>query len=320
MGAYLIKSLVEQGYSVRALRRGKSLPAFIPPEVWTAVQWVQGDLFDPVALAEGMEIQDAVIHCAGLVSFHPSERTLLYRTNVEGTANIINTALECAIPRFVHVSSVAAIGRSLTGSQVNESHKWDPRQKTTHYARSKYEGELEVWRGIAEGLNAVIVNPSTVLGYGDWNHTSCALFRNAYREFPWYTKGINGFVDVEDVASATIQLMNSPVQGERYLLNGENWPFQQLLNALADGFGKKRPSRFATPLLTALAWRAAAVQALLRGEKPLLTKESARMAHSQTYFNNEKLLQALPGFQFTPLSTTIKKACQRYREQIGDPQ
>jgi nucleoside-diphosphate-sugar epimerase len=285
--------------------------------VWAAVQWVQGDLFDPVALAEGMENQNVVIHCAGLVSFHSSERALLYRTNVEGTANVVNTALECAIPRLVHVSSVAAIGRSLSGTRVNETHKWDPQQKTTHYARSKYEGELEVWRGIAEGLNAVIVNPSTVLGYGDWNHTSCALFRNAYREFPWYTNGINGFVDVEDVASATIQLMKSSLQSERYILNGENWPFQQLFNVLADVFGKKRPFRFATPLLTSLAWRAAAVQAWLNGEKPLLTRESAKMAHSQTFFNNEKLLQALPGFQFTPLTTTLEKACDRYRQHIG---
>ncbi|MFM7839075.1 MAG: 3-beta hydroxysteroid dehydrogenase, partial [Chitinophagaceae bacterium] len=109
----------------------------------------------------------------------------------------------------------------------------------------------------------------------------------------------------------------SPLHSERYILNGENWPFQQLFNALADALGKKRPSRLATPLLTEGAWRLAAVQAWLRGEKPLLTRESARMAHSQTYFHTEKLLQALPGFQFTPLALTIKKACDRYLQQIA---
>ena len=98
---------------------------------------------------------------------------------------------------------------------------------------------MEVWRGIGEGLNAVIVNPSTILGYGDWNNSSCALFKNAYKEFPWYTNGINGFVAVEDVAKATVLLMESGISNERFIINGDNWSFKKLFNSMATGFGKK---------------------------------------------------------------------------------
>lgn len=165
---------------------------------------------------------------------------------------------------------------------------------------------MEAWRGYGEGLNMIIANPSTIVGYGDWNSSSCAVFKNVYKEFPWYTEGINGFVDVEDTARAIVLLMETSVSGERYIINGDNWPFQQLFNSIADAFGKKRPSKQASPLMGQIAWRLEKLKSLFSGKRPLLTRETARVAHSKTYFSNRKLLAALPGFPLPLYSKALK--------------
>jgi len=157
-----------------------------------------------------------------------------------------------------------------------------------------------------------IINPSTILGYGDWHSSSCAIFRQVYEGFNWYTPGINGFVDVEDVAIITLMLMESTVSEERFIVNGDSWPFKKLQDTIADGFGKKHPARQTTPFLLALAWRLEKLKSFFTGKKPLLTKESARVAQSQTWFENTKVLKALPEFSFTPLEESIKKACEKY--------
>jgi dihydroflavonol-4-reductase len=312
IGAYIIKELVEKGYAVRAMRHSKAAPFFIPAHINAKVEWVMGDVLDVVSLNEAMNGIDAVIHAAAKVSFHDSERRTLNKINIDGTANVVNIALENNIRRFVHISSVAAIGRTVTGETVTEEKKWLPGKWHTTYAISKYHAEVEVWRGAAEGLNSVIVNPSTVLGYGDWNMSSCAIFKSVYNEFPWFTKGINGFVAVADVAKATVLLMESEHSDERFIVNGDNWSFQQLFNTIADGFGKKHPHKEATPSMGSIAWRIEKLKSLFSGKKPLLTRESARVAQSITYFDNSKLLKALPGFSFTPLEKAIKKDCEQY--------
>ncbi|HVS97474.1 MAG TPA: NAD-dependent epimerase/dehydratase family protein, partial [Puia sp.] len=271
-----------------------------------------GDVLDVVGLEEAMEGVDAVIHAAGKVSFSDRDRRELFSTNIAGTANVVNTALSFGVKRFVHVSSVAAMGRVGNGETVTEDKTWQDSRYNTPYAISKFRGEMEVWRGIAEGLPAVIVNPSTILGYGDWNTTSCALFRSAFREFPWYTEGINGFVDVADTAGAVVRLLETDFAGERFILNGDNWTFRRLFENIAAGFGKKPPTREATPFLAGVAWRTERLKSLLSGRPTLLTRESARVARSSTCFDNSKVLQYLPGFAFTPLEDTIRDACRAY--------
>lgn len=312
IGAYIIKELVEKGYAVRAIRHSKGTPFFIPAHITDKVEWVQCDILDVVLLNEVMKGIDTVIHAAAKVSFSDSERRTIYKLNIEGTANVVNMALENNVRRFVHISSVAAIGRTLTGETITEEKKWQPGKMHTTYAISKHHAELEVWRGAAEGLDMVIVNPSTVIGYGDWSMSSCAIFKSVYKEFPWFTKGINGFVAVTDVAKATVLLMESNLSHDRFIVNGDNWTFQQLLNTIADGFGKKHPQKEATPLMGSFAWRLEKLKSMLSGKRPLLTRESARVAQSITYFDNSKILKALPGFTFTPLEKAIQKDCQQY--------
>jgi dihydroflavonol-4-reductase len=312
LGSYIIKQLVEKGYVVRAIRRSNIFPSWIPKEVFDKVEWVEGDVLDVVALEEAMDGIDAVIHVAAVVSFVKKEQSKMYQVNVEGTTNVVNVMLEKNVRRLVYISSVAALGRTADGGHVNEEKKWEESKVNTHYGRSKYKAELQVWRGIGEGLEAVILNPSTILGYGDWNNGSCAIFKNVFEEFKWYVPGINGFVDVEDVAKATELMLESTINEQRFIVNGDTWPFKKLQDTIADGFGKKRPTRQTTPFLLSMAWRLEKIKSILTGKKPLITKESARVAQSQTWFENDKLLKALPGFSFTPLEETIKKACEKY--------
>jgi nucleoside-diphosphate-sugar epimerase len=317
LGSYIIKELVEKNYPVRAIRRSTSkLPFYIPAKIFEQIEWVEGDILDPVSLDEAMEDVDTVIHSAAIISFNPADKKKLYHVNVQGTANVVNTAIEKNISRLVHISSVAALGRSKTGGHVNEEREWLDSNLNTHYAISKYKAEMEVWRGIGEGLNAVIINPSTVLGFGDWDTSSCRIFKTIYHEFPWYSTGINGFVDIEDVARTTVLLMQSDIKEQRFIANGDNWTFQQLFNTIADGFGKKHPRRRATPFLGNLAWRIEKFKTLFSGETPLLTRESARVANSNTFFENDKLLKAFPQFSFTPLQESIQKTCKKYLHAI----
>jgi dihydroflavonol-4-reductase len=317
LGSYIIKQLVEKGYAVRAIRRSNKTPAWISKEVFDntstgSVEWVDGDVLDVVALQDAMEGVDTVIHSAAVVSFVKKDRNDMYQVNVEGTANVVNMALEKNVRRLVHISSVAALGRTANGGHVNEEKKWEESKVNTHYAISKFKAELQVWRGISEGLDAVILNPGTILGFGDWHSSSCAIFKQVHDGFNWYTPGINGFVDVEDVARATIALMESEISEQRFIVSGDTWSFKKLQDTIAGSFGKKGPAKQTTPFLLAIAWRLEKLKAIFTGKKPLLTKESARVAQSQTWFENDKILSALPGFTFTPLEETIKKACNKY--------
>ncbi len=312
LGAYIIRELVNDGFLVRAIRRYRKLPFFIPPAILDNVEWVSGDLLDPVSLEDAMEGMDAVIHAAAKVSFTGNDRDELYKTNVIGTANMVNTAIEKKISKFVYISSVSALARPTQGDLINEGKQWEEFKPRTHYAASKYHAEMEVWRGIGEGLDAVIVNPSTVLGYGDWNTTSCAIFKSVFNEFAWYTNGTNGFVDVEDIARSVALLLQSDISAERFLLSGDNWSFRQLFNAIADGFSKKHPWREATPLLGAIAWRLEKLKSILTGRPSILTKETSKIAQSETFFDNSKILRHLPDFQFTPLKDSIPRICLSY--------
>ena len=320
IGAYIIKELVEKGYPVRAIRRSNKLPFFISPDILNKVEWVNGDVLDVISLNEAMQDVDAVIHSAAVVSFDKRDRAQMYNTNVDGTANVVNLSLENGIKKLVHISSISALGRTATGERVDEEKKWLNSKLNSHYGISKNKAEMEVWRGMGEGLDAVIINPSTVLGFGNWHDSSCAIFKNSYKGFPWYTKGVNGFVAVEDVAKIAVLLMESNITEERFIINHENWEFRKLFDVIADGFRKKHPKWEATPFLSSIAWRVERIKSFLKNAKPLLTKETARIALSKTYWQNDKILKALPGFSFMPLEACITKACKNYADAVNNMQ
>jgi dihydroflavonol-4-reductase len=312
LGSYILQELVLQGKPVRAMRRKPTLPFFMHPGLLDKISWVEGNILDVNGLIENLAGCNQIIHAAGMVSFIPSDKNELFKINIEGTANLVNAAIETGITDFVHISSIAAMGKNETSEPVDEEKKWQGIKGQTNYGISKYFGEMEVWRGMGEGLSPLIVNPSIVLGYGDWNHTSCGLFKTAYEEFPWYMDGTNGFADVEDTARAILALIDSGIRNQRFIISDENRSYREIFHWMASGFGKKPARIKATPFLAGIAWRKEKIKALFTKNKPLVTRESVEMACQQSACNNQKLLKALPGFHFRSLEDSIFEACSKY--------
>ena len=310
VGSHLIQSLVAKGKTVRALYRNQ-IPSFKGAE---KVDWVAGDLLDVSALTDAMEGATHVYHSAAIVSFSPSKAAMMIKANQEGTANVVNICLDKKVEKLVFVSSVAALGRIREDAPIDESMHWTPETSNSIYGKSKYLAEMEVWRGMAEGLKIAIVNPVIIFGAGDWNKGSSEIFKSSYHQFPWYTNGISGFVDVLDVIDAMQLLMDSPIVGERYIISAENVSYQTVFTKIANAFSKKPPTRKVTPLLAAIVWRLEAIKSLFTGKTPLLTKETAATAQAKVYFNNEKFLKAFPSFQYRSMDSTIQRVCAELTE------
>jgi dihydroflavonol-4-reductase len=311
VGSHLIQQLTAQHKKLRALYRSP-IPSIPNTE---AVEWFQADILDVVALEEAMQGITHVYHCAAIVSFNPKKRHELHQTNIQGTANVVNACLEANIEKLVFVSSVAALGRIREDKPIDETMNWSEATSNSEYGKSKYLAEMEVWRGIGEGLNAVMVNPTIILGAGDWNKGSSEIFKSAYDEFPWYTEGTTGFVDVADVVKAMIALMESDITAQRFILSTETTTYQNVFTTIANSFGKKPPHKKVTPFMAALVWRLEAIKGKLTGTEPLLTKETARTAQTKASFDNSKLTKHLPNFSYTPLEQSIKRICGELKQR-----
>ena len=309
LGTHLIHQLSQSGVMPKALYR-----SHIPAIIKDKAEWIQADILDVVALEDAFENVTHVYHCAGLVSFVAKDKTQLYAVNVDGTANVVNACLSEGVQKLIHVSSVAALGRIRPGQLIDESLQWTPETSNSEYGRTKFLGEMEVWRGMGEGLNAAIVNPSIILGeHGDWATGSMRIFKTVYDAFPWYSTGITGFVDADDVVKVMRLLMHNDVQNERFVVSGENAIYRDLFFMIADGFGKKRPQKKVTPFMAGLVWRMAKLASLFSGKPPFITKETARTSLAEARFSSRKLLQLMPEFAYTPLPETVKRICKQYK-------
>lgn len=314
VGSCLIKYLIDKGEKVRGIKRpsAKGLPRGINE----ITEWVEGDIMDVFFLNEAMKNVEQVYHCAGVVSFNPKDKDTLMKVNVGGTANLVNAALENNIKKIVHVSSIAALGRIKGNTDMNENAQWGKSKLNSNYAVSKHLGEMEVWRGIAEGLNAVIVNPSVILGVGDWTNGALRFFSGIWNGMPYYSNHTTGFTDVRDVAKCMVQLMESDVQNQRFIISSENLSYREIFNEIADNFGKKRPHLKSNPFLSELAWRIEAIRKIITGGVPLITKETVRTANESFYYDNSKIKTTL-NYQFIPIKETIKWACEKFMEELG---
>lgn len=313
IGSFLLRELRGRGLAVRALYRGALPPAATP----TGIEWVQGDLLDTnllrACLSQGPVSH--VFHCAGLVSYAPQDEEALQRVNVEGTAALVDACLEQPGLRLAHVSSVAALGTSATQGGVGPGHPlrpvdeaaaWDLSASHPAYATSKYLGELEVWRGVAEGLSAVIVNPSVVLGPGDWSRSSTRLLRYAQQEHTFYTPGLLNFVDVRDVAAQLVRLtLELPaVRGERFVLSAGALPLADFFRQAATAFGRQPPTVAVPDWAAEIIWRLEHGRALLTGARPLITRDTARAGRQPVRYDTAKVQRAT-GLPFRPLADTI---------------
>lgn len=282
------------------------------------IEWVEGDMLDLPSLEQAMLGVSKIYHCAGIVSFNTKDARQMIHANRVGTANIVNIALDEGIEKLIHVSSIAAIGRRKNELYIDEKTHWQDDNWNTPYAVSKHLAEMEVWRGIAEGLNAAIVNPSNVLGSGFWGGRTGTgqFFSKIWKGMPFYPRGGSGFVDVRDVARFMILLMESNISGERFIVNGENLPFKTVLFDIAKTLGAKKPSIEVNPFIRETAWRATWFLSKLTGKQPFVTKQTARASARTFFYDNQKSLKAFPQFAYTPIQQTIQETGRQFLDNV----
>jgi dihydroflavonol-4-reductase len=311
LGSEAALQLVQQGQTIRCTKRAVSVIPEILKPFGAKIQWVEADMMDIFALEDALFGISQVYHCAAWVSLKQADKKAMINANVTGAANLVNLCLQ-EKTRLVHVSSVAAVGLAKPGDQINENHHLDRDTENDGYAISKLESEMEVWRGIAEGLDAVIVNPSIILGANAGTTGSGQLFETVRKGLKFYTPGSCGFVDATDVAKCMIALMNSDVTGERYIISAENREYKQITAEIADGFSIKHPATLAKPWMMNLTWRAARIIGAFTGKDPAIDKVSAQAASLIRNYDNSKIKKEI-GIEFKPLSKTIKEVCERLK-------
>lgn len=320
VGAHLLFELTSAGKKVKVLKREKSniqqvMKTFsyyseTPKELFNLIEWVDGDILDYFSLEKMLAGVTEIYHCAAIVSFNTNDRQKMISNNVEGTANLVNAALENGVKKICHVSSVAALGRLDEQQLITEETNWVPSKKISGYSESKFFSEVEIWRGIQEGLDAVIVNPSIILGPANWETGSAKIFKTVWDGMKYYTRGITGYVDVKDVAKAMVLLMDElnfeMCKNQRYLLNAENLSYQDVFYQIADAIGKPRPKIHATRFMLELGWRAAKMASLITGKPQLITREIVNSSKSMNNFDGSKITRQL-NFNYLPISESIKQ-------------
>ena len=327
VGSHLLFELVSQGRKVRALRRSNSNVDEVRKVfkyyskdadlLLSKIEWVEADILDTEKIEEFLDDVDEVYHTAAVVSFDPRDRERMMNVNVEGTSKLVDLILEKKIQKFCFVSSVASIGPMNGNQPADESSFWKRTRSTSWYSRSKFKSEMEVWRAMADGLKAVIVNPSIILGPGHWKRGSSQMFEKIYKGLPFYPNGLTGFVDVRDVVRAMISFMDDNKFGERYILSSENLFYKDVFFEIARCYNKKPPKFAANRTLTSLAWRLDWIRRNLTGLPPIITKETARSSQNIKYYSNQKIRETLD-FEFTPINKTIKHICEVYLKEKNE--
>ncbi len=330
VGSHLLYDLLKRGKKVRALKRSSSNMKWVkkvfayydenPTKLFNQIEWVEGDILNYHSLQDLLPGISEVYHCAAMVSFHPNDHDSMLNNNVKGTENLINAAIHNQVKKFCHVSSIAALGKTQDGSEINEDTYWTPSKRKSSYSLSKFFSEMEVWRGIEEGLEAVIVNPSIILGPGNWDIGSPKLFQAIGKGLKYYTKGETGFVDVRDVSQAMVRLMDAEnfdkTRNQRFILNAGNLSYQDFFNQIADVLQKPRPTTFASDLILQTTWRAARLASFFSGKRPFITRDAVSGSNKISRYNGRKILSTID-FQYHDLDQTITDIANKFQEDIS---
>ncbi|HTX87740.1 MAG TPA: NAD-dependent epimerase/dehydratase family protein [Bacteroidales bacterium] len=325
LGSHLLYELSGTGKMIRATRRPASDTALVrkifsyytsdPNSLLKNIEWVEADLMDYPAIEDALEGVTEIYHAGAVVSFFPKDYPQMRKVNINGTANLVNLAMEKGITKFCHVSSVATLGRAENNGIADEETHWQPSRKNSCYSQTKYAGEREVWRAMEEGLPAVIVNPSVILGPGFWNDNS-GLFRLVWEGLKYYTTGINGYVDVRDVVQAMIRLMDQEFFGQRFIVSSENLSYRDLFERIAKHLGKPAPTVHVTSLLSGIAWRVEAVRSFIRKAPPEVTRDMAVTSCQCYSYSNEKIKKTL-GFDFISAEDSIRETCRLFLQDVS---
>lgn len=324
VGAHLLFGLLNKNKPVRAIYRNEKKFATVkrifgyytdnPEVLFDKIEWVKADLNNIPELIKAFKGIKYVYHCAAFVSFEPDKFDLLHKTNIEGTANIVNVSIAANIEKLCYVSSIAAIGAPLKPTDIiTEKTDWNPEFDNSGYAITKFGAEMEVWRGTQEGLHTVIVNPGLILGPGIWNYGSGSLFTMVNNGMHYYTSGSTGYVDVNDVVDCMIQLLESDIINERFILIAENVVFKDFIYKAAECLGVKTPKKEATKLLLDLGWRLDWLKHKITGKRRLLSKQTAKSTATIDRYSNSKIKTAL-GFKFKPIQKSIEEVSTCFKQ------
>lgn len=325
IGSHLLYKLVSDNNNVIALKRKNSSLDNVKrtfgyystdvEKLFTKIIWREGDILNFEEVDTVFKDITKVYHCAAIVSFNPKEKKKIIKNNVEGTANIVDACIKNNIKKLCHVSSIASLGGK-KNEIIDESAQYDLNALKSAYSESKYRSELEVWRGIEEGLNAVIVNPAVVVGPGNWKTGSSSIFYNIWKGLNFYTEGITGYVDVMDVVNIMQQLMESDIKNERFVLNSQNINYKDFLSEIAKSLNCRIPQYKASDLLLNIAWRIDKIKSFIPGQKHLITKEIAKSASEICNYSNDKIKTTL-NYNFIPVFESIKRTSEFFRNDFN---
>ena len=319
VGSHILLELAKKSEPIVALKR-KTTDLSVVKELFSTyslssefgkINWVDGDLSDINVLLEHLEGCENIYHAAALVSFDSSDRLELIETNIEGTSNLVDAALVIKPTKLIYLSSTSAIGKQPKTKVINETNEWDPDHKNGYYSFSKHYAEREVWRGIEEGLNAVMLNPAVILGPGKWGTSSTRMFSTVFNGLQFYTKGGNAFVDVRDVAQIAVKLADSSITNERFLILSENRSFRDIMSLIAKGLNKTPAKYLATPFMGYLAGLLSEIWSVISGASALITRDSSRSANSTQVYSNEKVLSAIR-HEFILMDQSIAATCKSF--------
>lgn len=314
LGSKLLRHLSRSHQVVRAIARDlKNISSDLR---LPNVEWIHGDILDVISLEEAMNGVERVYHCAAIVSFDERDHERMMLVNTKGTANVVNASLTAGVKKLLHVSSTAALGRSHQGVVITEEAEWKTNKNNSVYALSKYLAEREVWRGTQEGLPAVIVNPSVIIGAGDWKRGTPRLFHSCRRGMRVYPKGTNAFVYIDDVVSCMMELMNGTFENERYILSGENMSYKDFFQLITKTLEAPQPQIALPEWTIGVMWRVAALLHRAIGVYPLLTRETARTVSGKNLYSNEKIKRTL-NYEFVPAQKFVVETAQAYKNQLG---
>lgn len=322
VGAHLLFSLLQKGEKVRAihrknsnLNRVKSLFEVLgKASLYDKIEWKEANLIDIPQLSEAFQDINKVYHAAAYVSFNPKHYQKLVKSNVEGTANIVNLSLHFGVEKLCYFSSVATLSPIPGNEMIDEECFWNAEEDSSVYAITKYAAEMEVWRGTQEGLKSVILNPGIILGSGFWNSGTGAFFSRIHKNLNYYPTGVTGFVAVEDVVCIAEKLMKSTIENERFVIVAENRSFHDIFSLIATALNKKPPQKPLQPWLLQFLWRLDKMRSIITFSKPQLFKSTAKAASRKRYFSNQKVAEKLQ-FSFTKLEKSINRIAKDYITQ-----
>ena len=323
LGSHLLLKLVNDNIEVRALYRTtekleevKKIFGYYCPNANTLfkkINWVKGDILDIPSLESAFIQVTYVYHCAAYISFNPSDFKLLERINREGTANIVNMCIAVGVKKLCHVSTIGTIGRPILNEKATEETEWS-RQHTNPYAITKNLAEMEVWRGAQEHLQIVIVNPGVILGPGFWGNGSGIFFKTASKGYPFYPPGGSGFITVSDVTRSMVNLMNSKITGERFILVAKNLSYKDILSHITSTMEKKAPSKELKLWQLQLGKFGDQIRNIVTGKARTITNSTIYGLQHPTKFDNSKISKALE-FEFEPLDETIEFSSKLFIEE-----